>query len=369
MRFSVFTHVEHLVKDGKFYAYSPYVREMNVWFSNVDEVEVVAPCFGGNINPIFIPYQKENLNLTVIPSVSFISGKAFFKSLFRIPGILVKIFGAMGKADHIHIRCPGNIGLLACIVQIFFPHKQKTAKFAGNWDPKSSQPWSYNLQKFLLNNTFLTRNMNVLVYGDWKNQSKNIIPFFTATFICKDKIIQHKTFSDPFNFLFVGNLVKGKNPLFAIQLIQKLVEKGISAELEIFGEGILKEKLMEYVSRSNMNTLVRFRGNVELETLKNSYKSSHFLILASKSEGWPKAIAEAMFFGCIPIATPVSCVPWMLGEGKKGFIIEEDVPTTINQIISHLKDTQKLEKMSFEAQKWSQQYTLEKFKAEIKNFL
>src|SRR5690606_34200508 len=50
---------------------------------------------------------------------------------------------------------------------------------------------------------------------------------------------------------------------------------------------------------------------------------SHFLILASKSEGWPKAVAEAMFFGCILIVTPVSCVPWMLNYGSRGILIPE----------------------------------------------
>ena len=47
------------------------------------------------------------------------------------------------------------------------------------------------------------------------------------------------------------------------------------------------------------------------------------MILPSKSEGWPKAIAEGMFFGCIPIATPVSCVPWMLADGSRGILVSE----------------------------------------------
>ena len=70
------------------------------------------------------------------------------------------------------------MGLIGAIVNILFPNKQKTAKYAGNWDPKSKQPWSYRLQKWILSNTFLTKNMQVLVYGEWPNQTKNIKPFF-----------------------------------------------------------------------------------------------------------------------------------------------------------------------------------------------
>ena len=164
-------------------------------------------------------------------------------------------------------------------------------------------------------------------------------------------------------------MVEGKNPLFAIRVVQELVKNGISSNLAIYGEGKLIDDLRKYVKLNEIENLVQFKGNVALEQLKNSYKQSHFLILASKSEGWPKAIAEAMFFGCIPIATPVSCVTWMLDYGKKGFIVEEDVIGTIKQLTPKLEDVKKLEKMSFEAQMWSQQYTLEKFESEIKNFL
>ncbi len=53
--------------------------------------------------------------------------------------------------------------------------------------------------------------MQVLVYGEWPGQSKNIVPFFTASFSEEDKAeVPEKAFSGPFIFLFVGNLVEGK---------------------------------------------------------------------------------------------------------------------------------------------------------------
>ena len=56
------------------------------------------------------------------------------------------------------------------------------------------------------------------------------------------------------------------------------------------------------------------------------------------SEGWPKVIAEGMFWGCLPIATRVSCVPNMLNNGKRGIILEltlqEDVKKNNDQKIN-----------------------------------
>lgn len=43
MRFSVFTHAEHYFYEGLIYSYGPYVREMNYWISEFDEIHIIAP--------------------------------------------------------------------------------------------------------------------------------------------------------------------------------------------------------------------------------------------------------------------------------------------------------------------------------------
>lgn len=379
MRFSVFTHVQHIRSEKSIYAYSPYVREMKLWFSQADEVEIVAPISSGNCDSISIPYQYEGLIFKAIPSFHVLSLKGSIKALFKIPFIIYKVFGAMYRSDHIHLRCPGNIGFIACFVQMFFPQKAKTVKYAGNWDPNSRQPLSYRLQKWLLSNTLLSKNIKVLVYGEWQEQSNNIVPFFTSSFSETEKGLYSKNFTSPFKFIFVGSLSAGKRPLFAIKLMEALMAKGIPVKLEIYGSGVLKNELQGYINTKNLTPFVQLMGNRKLEELKEVYKASHFLILASRSEGWPKAVAEAMFFGCIPIATPVSCVPWMLGDGSRGILAlpasemrtneKEWIENLVNRIIELIEDVGEMKRKSLEAQKWSQEYTLEKFEEGIKKVL
>ncbi len=366
MKFAVFTHVEHIKNANQIYAYSPYVREMNLWFSQVDKIEIVAPISDGERNPILLKYDKTNLNFNQIPKINILSSWSAIKLIYQLPIIIIKMIKAMFKADHIHLRCPGNIGLIACFIQILFPNKPKTVKYAGNWDPNSKQPCSYKLQKWILSNTFLSRNIKVLVYGDWPNQSKNILPFFTASFSEREKGLNNKDLTPPFKFIFVGSLSPGKRPLFAIKMIEILMGKGIPVKLEIYGSGVLKNELQEYIITKNLDPFVRLMGNCKLEELKGIYKASRFLILASQSEGWPKAIAEGMFYGCIPIATSISCVPWMLDNGERGILVSEDIDQNAINILNILNNKPKLKKMAKEAQSWSEQYTLEKFESEIK---
>jgi len=369
MKFLIISHVAHTKQNQKFYAYEPYVREMNLWGNYVSEVLVVAPLVERLRLNIEAAYQHDNIKLQAIPEIEFTSIKSAIYSLIKIPIILASVFNACKKADHIHLRCPGNIGLLGCIVQIVFPSKSKSAKYAGNWAPESKQPLSYRLQKWILSNTFLTRNIQVLVYGNWKNQTKNIKPFFTASF-SKDEIekITPRNYNETLKFVFTGSLVSGKRPLLSIQIIEALNKKGIKSNLHIFGDGVLMKPLKNYIQDNNLNDIIFLNGNQDKDIIKEALKDSHFLILPSKSEGWPKAIAEAMFFGVIPISTKVSCIDWMLDYGKRGILIEPNIDIAVKEIEFCLKQKD-LNKMSTSALEWSQQYTLDSFEQEIKKIL
>jgi glycosyltransferase involved in cell wall biosynthesis len=292
------------------------------------------------------------------------------KALFYAFLNILIIYKAMQQADHIHLRCPGNIGLLGCLVQILFPSKSKTAKYAGNWDPKAKQPWSYRLQKWILSNTFLTRNMRVLVYGEWEGSSKNIKPFFTATYSDSDKIpMKVLDLKGKINFVFVGTLASGKNPLYAIQLVEALFKKGYDVTLDLYGEGIERLVLENYITSKGLEKIIVLQGNQNLETVKATYQNSHFVLLPSKSEGWPKAIAEGMFWGGVPISTAVSCVPFMLDFGERGLLLEMILEEDIQQLEKVLNNEMAFNSKRRKASQWSQKYTLDVFEEEIKSML
>ena len=369
MKFAVITHVIHTKSDSFYYAYAPYVLEMNRWFKFVDAIKVVAPKCSNKDSKITKAYQSEHLEFVKVPQISLLSLIAIFNTLLRIPLISWKIWKVMNWSDHIHLRCPGNMGLLGCIIQIFFPSKPKTVKYAGNWDPNSKQPWSYRLQKWIVSNTFLSKNIKVLVYGKWPNQTENILPFFTVSFSESEIDNVEKDFRGELKFLFVGSLLEGKQPLYAIRLVEELKNSGRNVSLKIFGEGALRPDLENYIQSNNLSNYIHICGGVPLDQLKNEYKRSHFSILPSKSEGWPKAVAEAMFFGCIPVATRISCVRWMLGHGERGVIIETNLEKDIKILSILLNDQLQLIKMSQNAKEWSEQYTIEFFEEEISKLL
>lgn len=366
IKFLVVTYTPTLKKGDEYFSYSPYVDEMDVWFKYADEYRIISP----NTYPtefLSKPFKSKNIKYYHIPFIAFNGLGIAVKSIVFLPYLIFQLFRAMSWASHIHFRSPGNVTLLGSIVQIFFPSKIKSVKYAGNWDPNSNQPKSYRLQQSIFRNTTLSKNIKVLVYGEWPNETTNVYPFMSATYKEVEKLpFKEREYNKRIKFVFIGATVIGKRPLLTVKIIEALINKGIDVELHMFGDGNLIDEVNTYVSENGLIDKVFVLGNRPKEDVKEALLDAHFTILPSKSEGWPKAIAEGMFFGAIPISTKISCLPWILDFGKRGILIESEQDEAVEEIYSEIKKgNDYLNAMSKNAQEWSQQYTVDRLEREI----
>ena len=370
MKLLVISSAPFIEKKEGIYAYSPYVNELEIWSNHVDEITFACP-FWKTENDLLvtkIPFEIDGF----YPLKEF-NFKTISNTFNAIPNIIIncyRLYKSIKKSDAIHLRCPGNIAFLACFVQILFPSKVKSAKYAGNWDPNSKQPISYLIQKWILNNTFLTRNIKVLVYGKWKSSSKNVVPFFTATYYESEisEVVPSKL-EGQIKMVYVGMLTKGKQPIYAIKIAEKLKKNNIDVQLTLYGNGIERSDLQEYIDSNNLNSFIFLEGNKNRDFIKEVYKNSHFLILSSKSEGWPKVVAEAMFWGCLPIASSVSCVPEIINNEERGMILTQNLDKDSDAIIALIRNPIAYENKIYAGLNWSRNYTIDTFEQEIKKVL
>ena len=377
MRLVVISSAPIVRKEDQDYLYTPYEKEMRLWSKYSGNILFCCPIWNEDRNLLIAPVSFEFESVIKLNEFDITSLLNILNAIPKVFINLFKIYKAMQQADHIHLRCPGNMGLLGAIAQISFPNTSKTAKYAGNWDPKAKQPWSYRLQKWILSNTFLTRNIQVLVYGEWEACSRNIKPFFTATYSEKDKTdidyLQENRLSllrqSEIRLLFVGALSKGKQPLYAIQLAEQLQLMNYSVRLDLYGDGEERNHLETYIFEKDLQNSIVLHGNHTMETIQLAYQSSHFLILPSQSEGWPKVVAEAMFWSCVPLATAVSCVPTMLAHGDRGLLLSMDMENDSTRIQNTVADASIYLSKATKAAQWSRQYTLDCFETEIEKLL
>lgn len=113
-------------------------------------------------------------------------------------------------------------------------------------------------------------------------------------------------------------------------------EKGVDLIFEAFNKLSVIEKdrieMVHFVGEikdlkflSNLNSSsdlpVKYHGVLGRTDVFNIFRKSHLLLLPSQSEGFPKVVAEAMAFGCIPIVSDVSSIGQYIEHKKQGFLI------------------------------------------------
>lgn len=361
-RFLILTQAGHYSREEGLFSYAPYVKEMDLWNEKHQEIVVVAPKDWLPFSAIHQAYAHPNIRWVRVPQLKFNGPVAMLVSIFALPYICAVMFWQMLRANHLHLRCPGNMGALAAVLQMLFPAKPKTVKYAGNWDPKSQQPWSYRWQQKLLRSKF-NRNMKVLVYGDWKEQSPNIQPFYTASYL-KSMPLDSEILAEKKSgmAIFVGGLVEGKRPQLSLAIAKEGLRKGYLNSFHFFGDGPLREILEAQVGPEEP---IFFHGNQNAERLVEAYTQAEYLLFLSRSEGWPKVVAEAMWWSCLPITCPVSCLPQMLDHGNRGALIAPQQSEALAVLQSWTENTSEKKSKQLQAQEWARKYSLEQFKKDI----
>ena len=93
--------------------------------------------------------------------------------------------------------------------------------------------------------------------------------------------------------LSVGGLYKIKGHHLIIKALEKVIKKGIDAELWIVGEGYYKNSLIKLADRLNIGDKIKFLGKKGHSELAKIYNMSDIFVLANYQEMTP-AVNEAL---------------------------------------------------------------------------
>lgn len=145
----------------------------------------------------------------------------------------------------------------------------------------------------------------------------------------------------------VGRLNKQKNFPMLIDAFSVFSQKYPEYVLEIYGEGVLEEKLQQYISDKKLNDRVILKGfckNVHEQTL-----SAGMFVMSSDFEGMPNALLEAMAIGLPCISTDCPCGgPRMLIEPyENGILVPVNDTKKMTEAMLYMADhPEQAEKMS-----------------------
>lgn len=367
MRLLIISHVRHHRAGGRLYAYGPYAREIEVWADLFAEIVIAAPCSDAPPPADALPIERANVTIAPQRETGGTSIAAKLKQLALLPLLAADLWRAMGRADAVQIRCPGNLGLLGALLAPLRRH-YRVAKYAGMWGPYPGEPPSVRLQRAILRSRYW--GAPTLVYGDLPGQPAHIVPFFAsvmdktqmqrATQIAAERAsaAERAAGNGPLRLLYVGRLSQAKRVDVVLRAVAALVP---NVRLTVVGDGPQRATLEALAAELGIAASVTFAGAQPFAEMERHYAAADALALVSETEGWPKAIAEGMAYGLLCVGADRGAVPWLLADGRGLTVPVGDVAALAAALRGVRADPQGALAIGRAAAEWSRRFTRDGF--------
>lgn len=325
MRLLIISHTPHYMRDGQVVGWSATIREVDELARLFDSVVHIAPLYPGTAPGSAMAYESARVRLRPVTPVGGGDLRHKLSIPLCYPGYARVILQERRAADVIHIRAPANISLLALILlALLGDSKLRWAKYAGDWNCRQGEPWSYRFQRWLLSKGW--HRLVVTVNGHVPNQPGHVRSFLNPCLSAAELeegivVSQRKQLGQPVQLLFVGRLESAKGAGVCLKILARLGNVGIDARLTLIGDGQERQKFEQQARDLNLVSRVNFHGGLPRNELGRFYGLAHFILLPSESEGWPKVLSEAMAYGVVPIASAVGSIPEFLKSFSTGSAI------------------------------------------------
>lgn len=161
-----------------------------------------------------------------------------------------------------------------------------------------------------------------------------------------------KKFSDPIEFLYVGNLIYRKGVDLLIKAFSLAHKKNPNIRLKIVGDGEERKNLEMLANELNLASSIVFLGTIENKNISSVYKNSHVFVSMQREESFGQIFIEAMACGLPIIATETVGARTIINKNNFGIIIpQEDVNMFAEKMLLLIKNKTLAKEMSGEARK------------------
>jgi glycosyltransferase involved in cell wall biosynthesis len=144
--------------------------------------------------------------------------------------------------------------------------------------------------------------------------------------------------------LAVGSLSPRKRWDRLIRAVALLASKGLCLEVRHVGTGPLRGELEAMTKRLCVEHVFRFLG--VRHDIPSLLGDAAFLAHTAEVEGCPNVVVEAMACGRAVVGTDAGDIPYLIDEGKTGFVVpKEDEAALTHRMSTLLKDVELCRRM------------------------
>lgn len=201
-----------------------------------------------------------------------------------------------------------------------------------------------------LNSIFISPYIKTELKGIFTGRTHDIENPITGDFFSLNRLE-----SDNKQILYVGRLNQRKN-IIGLLNVFAIVQNSIpNSQLRIggsFDNEMYKSSCLNFVESHGLQKNVTFLGSIDRETLKEELIQASCVALLSRQETAPIIIEEAMAVGLPVVASNICGIPWMVDEGKTGYLIDiDDTQIAAKRLITLLENNVLNKEMGIAAKK------------------
>jgi len=340
MKLAIISHTEHFkTPDGTIVGWGPTITEINNLLEVFDTIYHVAMFHESKAPLSALPYVSNKIIFVPLPVLGGHSLVDKGMLLYKAPIVLATIRKTLKQVDWFQFRAPTGIGVYVIPFLSLCNSKPGWFKYAGNWN-QENPPLGYGLQRKMLKK----QSRIVTVNGSWENQPQHCLTFenpcLTDTDLTEgEKMGKQKNIEGKLTCCFVGRLEKPKGVERIIKAIGGLsvADKKRINVIHLVGDGPDKNYFMSLAK--DIGVCFVFHGFLSRDKVFDIYRESHvFLMPTTASEGFPKVLAEAMNYGCVPVVSNISSIGQYIINNETGFLLEVVTKKELLKVLRHIFD-------------------------------
>ncbi|RFZ95374.1 glycosyltransferase [Mucilaginibacter conchicola] len=290
------------------------LTKMNLQDKDV-EFSVVYMTDKDKLKPRFEEMGVAPVSLGITSKGSFVSG---LKKYYRI------LKNNKGAVVHAHLF---HTLLISCLMQPLVPHK---VVFTLHSDFVKKRA-----RRYILFFTRFLRSADVIFSAKSKQWYQKSDAVVIANGIDLSQYNHAHNKPEVFSCLFLGRLEEPKNPMYLVELVNKLKDKH-KFKIVVVGEGNMRQPLEELIAKESLQDYFEFLGF--RQDIPQIMANVSCLITPSLWEGMPISLLEAGACGVPILTTPVGSIPIFLNNETAYLTELPDFHLSLQHIIENYNE-------------------------------
>jgi glycosyltransferase involved in cell wall biosynthesis len=312
----------------------------------------------------------EGRNLRIVP-LTLPAGSGLRRKLAFVPWLArnaATVLREVRRADAVHAPIPADIGTIGMLLA-FLMRKPLLVRYCGNW--QAERTLAERLWKRFMEFAAGGRNVMLATGGAAEPPSRRnprIRWIFSTTLTERElescagaRVLR----PGGHRLITVCRQEPGKNTDLLVDALKIVVRTLPGTALDVVGDGVSVPELKRQARALGLEDRVVFHGKVNHTAVMRLLHAADLFVYPTASEGFPKAVLEALASGLPVVTTPVSVLPSLVGGGCGVLLRNPNAAALAGAIVECLTDAERYRAMSANAVRRARDYSLESWRDTI----